>query len=123
MPHSNTFPTTIDSLWKDAAERDSWHTILRKALGYISANHTRDGTASLRELLAVVSAHPRAKVRRFWRQAAHLAVESSDEFVRIERGRWGFAEGRSEAELARLRQLRIQECPKKPRRKAGSKEA
>lgn len=108
-------PTELHFLWGNANERDTWNFIARRAIGFVSAHSTHDGTASLREILALIGEHPKTKNRRFWKEAVHQAIERSDEFVRIEKGRWGFSAGRSEEELARLRELRVKECPKRPR--------
>jgi hypothetical protein len=117
MPHPQQTPTTVAELWKSASELDSWPDIVLHALRFLG------GEASLDDIYRVVAPHPRAKIRKFWKDKVRQKLEAYDAFVRISRGRWGFAEGRSKNEIAKLNAIRAELHPLRPRTKPVDSEA
>lgn len=109
MPQPSKTPTTIAALWKSASELDNWADIVLHALRFLG------GEASLDDIYRVVEPHPRAKGRMHWKAKVRQKLEHHDEFVRLSRGYWGFAEGRSEDEVTRLNAIRAELYPPRPR--------
>lgn len=117
MQHSpRRTPTTIAELWKTASELDDWADIVLHALRFLG------GEASLDDIYRVVAQHPRAKIRKYWKDKVRQKLVAYHAFVRLSRGRWGFAEGRSEEEIARLRAIRAELYPRQPRTKLANSE-
>lgn len=103
--------STPGALWKNARSSDEWTDIVARALRFLG------GTASLASLYGIIEHHPRTKKRKHWQAKVRQRLEASDDFVRVSRGEWSFAEGRSARQIAKLNAVRTELHTPRPRAK------
>lgn len=111
MPEKNNSKSTHVVVSKPGSPPESltWSEIVRRSMDDLG------GAASLPQLYSIIERHPRAKTaaKKNIHAKIRQVLQTTDGYVRLDRGTWAFSSTLSEEKLAKARDLRRKLYPRR----------